>query len=134
MYPNLLGVFLNADGQKMNISRILAFKIGGDAEMPPKPERQAGAPPPDMFGSEEQIGAGGGLYERYCAICHGVAVISGGVLPDLRRSGFISSQEAFATVVLEGALLDKGMPPWSEVLSSEDAETVRAFIVFMANQ
>ena len=37
-------------------------------------------------------------------------------------------------VILKGALLDNGMPPWSEVLSSEDAEAIRAFIVFMANQ
>ena len=28
----------------------------------------------------------------------------------------------------------KGMPSWAEVVSSEDSETIRAFIVFMANQ
>jgi alcohol dehydrogenase (cytochrome c)/quinohemoprotein ethanol dehydrogenase len=134
VYPNFLGVVLNADGQRMNISRILAYKIGGSAELPPKPEIPAAPPPPAMFGSEEQVAAGGALYTRYCAICHGVAAVSGGALPDLRRSATIGSQAAFASVVLEGALLDKGMPPWSEVLSDEDAEAVRAYVVFMANQ
>ena len=134
VYPNFLGAVLNADGQSMNISRILAFKLGGDAELPPKPEVAAAGPPPEMFGSEEQVGEGGALYTRYCAICHGVGVISGGTLPDLRRSGMITSAEAFHSVVMEGVMLDRGMPPWAEVLSDDDAEAIRAFIVYMANQ
>ena len=80
------------------------------------------------------IGAGGSLYTRYCAICHGVGAISGGALPDVRHSAMIGSAEAFRSVVIDGALIDKGMPPWSEVLSDDDAEAIRAFIVFMANQ
>ncbi len=87
-----------------------------------------------MFGSDEQIGEGGVLYTRYCAICHGVAAVSGGILPDLRQSAMISNAQAFNGVVIGGALLDKGMAGWSEVLSDEDAEAVRAFIVAMANQ
>jgi len=134
IYANFLGLVLNADSQRMNISRILAFKIGGDATLPPKPDIPDAPPAPDLFGSQELIGAGGGLYTRYCAVCHGVGVISGGTLPDLRRSAFISTQEAFDTVVLKGALLDKGMAAWSEVLSEEDSEAVRAYIVFTANQ
>ncbi len=134
VYPNFLGVVLNADGQSMNISRILAFKLGGGAELPPKPEIAAARPAPEMFGSDEQIGEGGVLYTRYCAICHGVAAVSGGILPDLRQSAMISNAQAFNGVVIGGALLDKGMAGWSEVLSDEDAEAVRAFIVAMANQ
>jgi quinohemoprotein ethanol dehydrogenase len=38
---NFLGVVLNADGSKRNVSRILAFKIGGDTELPPLPELPA---------------------------------------------------------------------------------------------
>jgi len=134
VYPNFLGVFLNADGQRMNISRILAFKINGGAELPPKPAHPDAPPITELFGSEEQIGSGGSLYGRYCAICYGVAVVAGGAIPDLRRSVFINSQEAFDSIVLEGVLLDKGMPSWAQVVSGEDAEAIRAFIVFMANQ
>jgi mono/diheme cytochrome c family protein len=45
----------------------------------------------------------------------------------------ISSAEAFQSVVLEGAFLDKGMAAFAPVLSEEDAEAVRAFIVSQAN-
>jgi PQQ-dependent dehydrogenase (methanol/ethanol family) len=134
VYANLLGVVLNADGQRRNISRILAFKLGGNAELPPKPALTEAPEPPPMFAGQEQVGAGSVLYGKYCALCHGVAAISGGILPDLRHSAYLNTGEAFAAVVLEGALLDKGMAAWSEVLSDEDAEAIRAFVVYMANQ
>jgi alcohol dehydrogenase (cytochrome c)/quinohemoprotein ethanol dehydrogenase len=134
VYANLLGAVLNADGQRMNISRILAFKLDGDAELPAKPELPETPAAPEAFGGQDQITAGGRLYGRYCALCHGVGVVSGGIIPDLRHSATIGSAEAFRSVVLEGALLDKGMAAWDQVLDEEDAEAVRAFVVFMANQ
>lgn len=134
IWGNFLGVVLNPDGTKRNISRILAFKLGGNTELPAMPELVAGASPPESFGTETQIGSGAGLYTRYCSTCHGVAAISGGVLPDLRHSAMASSAAAFQSVVLEGALLDKGMASFAEVLDEYDAEAVRAFIVSQANQ
>jgi len=131
---NFTGLVLNADGTKRNISRILAFKVGGNATLPPKPEMPTRTSPPDEFGSEEQLTAGGGLYMRYCAVCHGVAVISGGAIPDLRHTAMTSSAEAFQSIVLEGAYLDKGMASFAEVLSPQDAEAVRAYIVTEANK
>ncbi len=134
VYANLLGAVLNHDGQRTNISRILAFKLEGGAELPPKPVAPEAPEPPAIFGGEEQIAAGSSLYGKSCAICHGVAAISGGVLPDLRHSPMISSTEAFHSVVIDGAMVDRGMAGWSEILSDDDAEAIRAFIVFMANQ
>jgi quinohemoprotein ethanol dehydrogenase len=134
IWGNFLGAILNPDGSKRNISRILAFKIGGNAELPAMPDRVASASAPANFGTEAQIAAGGSLYTRYCSSCHGVAAISGGVLPDLRRSAMTSSAEAFQSIVLEGALLDKGMAPFAEVLDEDDAEAMRAFIVSQTNQ
>ena len=98
------------------------------------PAMSAVPPPPNDFGSDAQIGAGASLYTRYCSSCHGVAAISGGVLSDLRHSAMSGSAEAFRSVVLEGALLDNGMASFAEVLSEEDAEAVRAFVVRQANQ
>lgn len=131
---NVVGLVLNADGKKRNISRILAFKVGGNAELPPLPEMAARISPPDPFGSEQQVAAGGGLYIRYCTGCHGIAAISGGVLPDLRHTAMTASPEAFNSIVLEGAYLDKGMASYSEVLSETDAEAIRAYIVMEANK
>ena len=59
--------------------------------------------------------------------------IGGGALPDLRRSAFTSNAEAFQEIVLEGALLDRGMAGFAEVLSSEDAEAIRAYLARQAN-
>ncbi|MDZ7768833.1 MAG: c-type cytochrome [Woeseiaceae bacterium] len=125
---------LNADGTKRNFSRILAFKIGGNDELPPMPDVMAAASPPESFGSESQINTGARLYTRSCAGCHGIGAISGGVLPDLRYSAMTSSAEAFRNVVLEGALLNKGMAGFAEVIDADDAEAVRAFVVSQANQ
>lgn len=134
MSANFLGVVMNADGQKRNISRILAFKLGGDAELPAMPDAPPLLDPPDLFGSEEQVTAGGADYMKYCAVCHGVEAIGGGAVPDLRNSAMIATEEAFRSVVLDGTYLDKGMASFSEVLDEEAAEAVRAYIVQQAHQ
>ncbi len=131
---NFLGAVLNADGQKQNISRILAFKLGGNAALPARPAPLAIPEPPEDFGSEEQLTAGAADYMKYCAVCHGVSVISGGAIPDLRHSAMIATEESFRTVVLDGVYLDKGMASFSEVLDDGEAEAIRAFIVQQANQ
>ena len=131
---NFMGPFINADGTRRNISRILAFKLDGEAELPAPPDPVVAAPPPDEFGSEEQVAEGGAHYTRYCSVCHGVAAISGGALPDVRHSAMIQSAEAFQSIVLEGAYLDKGMASFAEVLTPVDAEAVRAYIVTEANK
>jgi quinohemoprotein ethanol dehydrogenase len=134
VYANFLGAVLNPTGDKRNVSRILAFKLGGDAELPPLPAQPLTGPPPDAFGSPEQVAAGAGLYTKHCSVCHGVGVISGGVLPDLRHSAIAGSADAFSGVVLGGNLLDRGMASFAEVLGEEEAEAIRAFIAFQANQ
>jgi alcohol dehydrogenase (cytochrome c)/quinohemoprotein ethanol dehydrogenase len=134
IWGNFLGAVLNADGTKQNISRILTYKTGGQAALPAAPEMVTAAPPPDNFGTAEQIGAGASLYTRYCSSCHGVGAISGGTLPDLRHSAMAASSEAFQGVVLTGAMLDTGMASFAEVLNQEEAEAIRAFIIFQANQ
>ena len=131
---NFTGLVLNADGEKRNFSRILAFKLGGEAELPTMPASPAVPAPPDDFGSDGQITAGGANYMKYCAVCHGVAAVGGGAIPDLRHSAMIATAESFRTVVLDGAYLDKGMASFSEVLDEADAESVRAYIVNRANQ
>ena len=72
---NFLGPVVNADGQRQNISRVLAFKMGGDSGIATETGAiAAGATPPEPFGSEAQVAEGGGLYMRYCSVCHGVGV------------------------------------------------------------
>ena len=56
------------------------------------------------------VAAGHARFNRYCLVCHGYNAISGGVIPDLRKSGYIADAAAFRSVVLGGALKT---PAWS---------------------
>jgi alcohol dehydrogenase (cytochrome c)/quinohemoprotein ethanol dehydrogenase len=129
-----LGPLVNADGSKRNVSRVLAFKLGGTAALPPLPELPPPPPPPDDFGSEDQIAAGAAHYTRICSVCHGVGAISGGVVPDLRHSVYTGDAVAWRSVVIEGALSERGMISFAPIFSEEDAEAIRAFVAHQANQ
>ena len=134
IWGNFLGAVLNPTGEQRNISRVLAFRIGGNAELPEMPEPVTSSEPPDNFGTPAQVAAGASLYTRHCSSCHGVLAISGGVLPDLRHSTMTSSPDAFRNVVLDGVLLEQGMASFAEVIDENDTEAIRAFIASQANQ
>ena len=92
------------------------------------------SPPPEDLGSEAQTLAGSSLYERNCGGCHGFTVVSGGVLPDLRHSAIITDAAAWRSIVRDGARQDKGMVSFAEVLSEDDAEAIRLFVIRRANE
>ena len=128
------GADLNGDGSMRNFSRVLAFKLGGAHELPPRPALPERPTPPENFGDQSQVDAGDLLYRRNCVICHGVQAIGGGVLPDLRYTPMIQSTEAFRSVLIDGALADRGMVSFAEILSAEDAESIRAYLVDRAHE
>ncbi len=127
------GYVTNPDGTKRNVSRVLAFKLGGNAVLPALPDMPAPPPPADDFGSDMQVQAGSAHYTRNCSVCHGVAAISGGVLPDLRHSALAGDAAAWRNVVMEGALQEQGMVSFAPILSDDDVEAIRAFVVRQAN-
>jgi alcohol dehydrogenase (cytochrome c)/quinohemoprotein ethanol dehydrogenase len=59
--------------------------------------------------------------------------VSGGVLPDLRYSSALQSDQWF-DVVLKGLLKQSGMVSFNKELSHGDAAAIRAYVVFRANQ
>jgi PQQ-dependent dehydrogenase (methanol/ethanol family) len=128
------GADLNGDGSMRNFSRVLAFKLGGAHELPPRPALPERPTPPENFGDQSQVDAGDLLYRRNCVICHGVQAIGGGVLPDLRYTPMIQSTESFRSVLIDGALADRGMVSFAEILSAEDAESIRAYLVDRAHE
>ena len=87
-----------------------------------------------MRRDEAQIQAGATHFTRYCAVCHGLGAVSGGVLPDLRHSAMIADAAAWRSIVREGALQDKGMVSFAQVLSDDGAEAIRAYVVRQANE
>ena len=128
------GPDLNGDGSMRNFSRVLAFKLGGAHELPPRPALPERPTPPENFGDQSQVDAGDLLYRRNCVICHGVQAIGGGVLPDLRYTPMIQTTESFRSVLIDGALADRGMVSFAEILSAEDAESIRAYLVDRAHE
>lgn len=128
------GEDLNADGSKQNISRVLAFKLGGDVILPPLEERTPYPEPPTDTGDETLIAAGQILYKRNCGGCHGGNAVSGGVVPDLRHSLTIGDAETFNEIVHEGALSENGMVSFAEIMSREEAESIRTYVIRRANE
>ena len=111
-------------------ARLLVFKLGGEARLPPKAEfTQAPFSPPEQFASAEDIARGGRIYGSACAICHGDGGASRGMFPDLRRSPLLHSDVAFKQVVLDGLRADRGMAAFAGQLSAADTNQIRAYLV-----
>jgi alcohol dehydrogenase (cytochrome c)/quinohemoprotein ethanol dehydrogenase len=129
------GILSEAGGPVRNISRLLVFKLGGSAQLPPEPpfERRPLDPPP-VGGTPDQIAQGAQQYGRFCAVCHGDAGYGSTVVPDLRRSPLIADGSAWANVVQRGALNDHGMVSWSKVLDARQIESIRYYIIKRATE
>jgi mono/diheme cytochrome c family protein len=54
--------------------------------------------------------------------------LSTAILPDLRRSPLIRNRPAFESVVLKGALSDRGMVSFAGHLTEDQVDAVRAYI------
>lgn len=129
------GDLINRKAPVRNISRLLVFKIGGTAKLPPPPPL-ADLPldPPPSTASPEVIAVGQAKYGRYCAVCHAPGAVGSTVLPDLRRAGALESAATWQTVVHDGALKDRGMASFAGSLSKEEIEAIRAYVIKRANE
>ncbi len=118
--------------ERGNDNRILVFRLdGGATPIPPALAAVTPIPePPAQPGTPADITAGGALFGRNCAACHGNA--DRAPVPDLRRSGFIREAAAFQTVVRGGALEKRGMPSWDDLLTEAEVEQIRAHLVSVA--
>ncbi len=121
-------------GRLGNKSRILTYRLGGDGALP-----AASSPsplvfnPPEATADDETVVRGKFLYHRHCVVCHGDAAVSGGLLPDLRASPAIQG-ELWNTIVIDGALVERGMVSYAAELDADDAETIRAYIIARAHE
>jgi quinohemoprotein ethanol dehydrogenase len=134
VFPLVTGEVALKSGRTQNISRMLAFKLGGEAKLPTLQEiSQRELKPLRPTAASATVRRGEGLYQQYCSMCHGDVAVSGGVLPDLRYSSTLASDQWF-DVVLRGTLKDFGMVSFSKELSQEDAASIRAYVILRANQ
>jgi quinohemoprotein ethanol dehydrogenase len=112
--------------------RVLAFKLGGTARLPSF-TGQIGAPAriTESF-TPTQIDAGRTLYTRHCYRCHGAGAQSTGVLPDLRRSAALGDAALWRSILIDGALEQRGMVSFRNWLTPQQVEQVRAYVAMKA--
>jgi PQQ-dependent dehydrogenase (methanol/ethanol family) len=117
------------------MGRVLVYKIGGKAALPPYEVFEVDhVPAARDFGSKQQLENGRVLYDRNCTVCHGPLAVSSGAIQDLRWSQAPGEKASFASVVLEGQYASAGMASFADVLSPADAESIRAYIIFRAHE
>jgi mono/diheme cytochrome c family protein len=68
----------------------------------------------------------------YCSRCHGGETHSLNIIPDLRRSAALSSAVLWKSIVIDGALEPNGMIGWSQFMTPEEAELIRAYVAAQA--
>jgi quinohemoprotein ethanol dehydrogenase len=113
--------------------RMLSFKVGGTAQLPPLNDgsnRQI----PDLSraNANGDAAAGRTRYDQICASCHGLDAVSATAIPDLRYAASLIDAAAFKAIVLDGTRQDKGMVGFSTVMNAQDAEAIRAYLVSRA--
>jgi len=108
--------------------RLLVFKLGGKATAPPfeAPARAR----IDLAGVTSLGDASHGFvaYHQNCQVCHGPNA-TGQFLADLRNSPMLLTAESFRSVVIDGALKDRGMASFARFLTPQEAEDIRAYII-----
>ncbi|MEO8313710.1 MAG: PQQ-dependent dehydrogenase, methanol/ethanol family [Pseudomonadota bacterium] len=130
IFPLLTGEIAHKGSQTGGNGRLIAFKLDGKAQLRSLSSRNRTlSKPAAPMGDAKSIDAGFGLYHRYCSGCHGGRAISGGVLPDLRMSAFLSGERVWAGVVLNGALKGNGMAGFGTELSAADSEAIRSYVI-----
>jgi quinohemoprotein ethanol dehydrogenase len=120
-------------GNLRNVSRLLVFKLGGTAALPPLEPRSFVINPPPAPTDAASIARGEPLFDQYCSACHGEHAVGGGVVSDLRASNFLG-MDYFYNIVLDGALKGAGMAAFSKALNRDNVTDIRNFIIYRANQ
>jgi PQQ-dependent dehydrogenase (methanol/ethanol family) len=113
-----------------SVGRMLTFKLGGSAQLPPA-IRYVGTPAPPPFAvtaSPQELREGGIAYHEWCAVCHGLKAVGGGVVPDLRRSA-PETHAQWNDIVLGGTRSAQGMISFADVLDERAARLIQQYVV-----
>ncbi len=130
---NFIGETNETAAQKYgNFGKLLAFKLGADLalEEPRILDRSIPEQPP-LTASADDLLRGEQMYNLVCSGCHGGNARSGGVLPDLRLMTS-AKHEIFKEIVLDGVLSAGGMAGFADVITVEDAERIRQYVISRA--
>ena len=112
-----------------NAGRLLAYKLGGEAAMPPverRPPRKVARSRPDV--PPETIEVGRRAYAENCFACHGMGLQASGVYPDLRTASSATLAQ-WDAIVRGGIRTEAGMPNFADVVSKEESAALRAYVL-----
>ena len=113
-------------------ARMLVFKLGGNAELPPFEEvTQLPPQPPALRASEAQITRGAQYFAETCQLCHGQNAVGG--QKDLRFMS-LETHDEFMDIVMEGIREEKGMASFADTISQEQAEDIHQYLIARANE
>lgn len=131
------GVLLNArlgEG-RTGPGRLLVFALDESATLPePRPP-----PPPvpeptfEVDVTAAEVEEGERLYSDYCVGCHGMKAVSGGIVPDLRRTP-ARVHRRFADIVLGGLREPLGMPRFDDALDEDDVRMIQGYVLERARE
>lgn len=114
--------------------RILTYKLGGTEQLPPVVDVAQVLPePPPIDATDEEIAHGKFMYHKYCGVCHGPSVRSGGVIPDLRFM-VPGKHIVFEDIVLGGILKERGMVSFASSLTKDDTRAVHQYVISEAHR
>ncbi len=118
-----------------NGSRLLVFKLGGTASLPPAPPPSPPLvlDPPPSTASPATIALGREQFASHCAMCHDAQYANRQMFPDLRYSATLRSPQAFNAIVLGGALQTGGMASFKARMTAHEVQAVRAYMIERAN-
>jgi quinohemoprotein ethanol dehydrogenase len=117
-------------GSVGNVGRVLVFKLGGSATLPPIEAKSSLQPAlPAMTASAEVLAAGFAAYAQRCLVCHGDRAHSYGALPDLRYSPVLADADEWRAIVVDGARAEKGMASFATAFDPDTAEAIRAYVL-----
>jgi len=114
--------------------RLLVFKLGGTAKLPPVPAASMVVPelqaPPKVTGTAAMIARGEQLYGANCALCHGIGARGG--VKDLRHMSQ-TTHGVFLDIVIGGKLEANGMASFADTLSKDEADAIHQYLIARAN-
>lgn len=128
----LTGGLLSGNFPRQQNGRLMAFRLGADATLPPVQRTQPVPLDVSAASSEGDVEYGAIMYGAFCLVCHGPGAMSAGPIPDLRYSGTVLGAELFANIVLEGTLAHRGMAGFDADIGLAEVESIRAYLLQLA--
>ncbi len=115
----------------LSTGRLMVFKLGGKAKLPPLPPATDLPRPPWVTGDETVVREGAKLFAETCSSCHGKDARGG--MKDLRWMTPETHSEFF-DIVLGGKRTEKGMASFADILTKKQAEAIHQYLIARANE